>query len=185
MLRDLQDADDAILVQKTIKGDAAAWGQIVEKYGPYVHSILRSTRISEADQADAFQYVFVELFRAIPTLKNTDILGPWIKQTALRHAIKLRKAAARTEGLPEAELPSEEDFSVEIEAVEISQMVRDAVRGLADQCRKLIVMLFFEDPVRPYAEVASELGISVGSIGNTRIRCLDILQRALKKRGIE
>jgi len=40
--------------------------------------------------------------------------------------------------------------------------------NLAPRCRRLVEMLFFESPARPYTEVASELNLAVGSIGLTR-----------------
>jgi DNA-directed RNA polymerase specialized sigma24 family protein len=42
-------------------------------------------------------------------------------------------------------------------------------------------MLFRDDDEKvPYAEVADRLGISVGSIGPTRSRCLDKLRRLME-----
>lgn len=177
--------DDAVLVSKAMAGDGSAWGEIVDRYNRYVYSILRSCRVPEDDQADAFQYVFVELFKSLSKISSTDNLTPWIRQTTIRHAIKLREQSKKTDPLPEFDIPSPEDFSVELEKSEINQTVRSCVRELESKCRRLITMLFFEDPVRPYAEIATELGIKIGSIGNSRIRCLDALQKILSKRGME
>jgi hypothetical protein len=44
--------------------------------------------------------------------------------------------------------------------------------------------LFFEDPPRPYAEVAEQLGLKLGSMGMTRQRCLESLEKALRARGL-
>jgi DNA-directed RNA polymerase specialized sigma24 family protein len=43
--------------------------------------------------------------------------------------------------------------------------------------------LFFEEPPRPYQEVAESLGLATGSIGFIRGRCLEKLRTFLKKRG--
>jgi DNA-directed RNA polymerase specialized sigma24 family protein len=42
-----------------------------------------------------------------------------------------------------------------------------------------VQLLFFETPPRPYADVAKELGLAVGSIGFTRQKCMDRLRRQL------
>ena len=81
-------SDDAPLVRRALKGDAKAWADLVDRYSPYVYSLLRSAGVAEADQSDAFQYVFVELFRFLPSLKSSDRLAPWIRKTALRRAIR-------------------------------------------------------------------------------------------------
>jgi DNA-directed RNA polymerase specialized sigma24 family protein len=55
----------------------------------------------------------------------------------------------------------------------------------SDRCRKMIYMLFFETPSRPYDEVAKELGLAVGSIGFIRGRCLKSLRKALEQKGFK
>jgi DNA-directed RNA polymerase specialized sigma24 family protein len=44
-------------------------------------------------------------------------------------------------------------------------------------------MLFFEEPARPYQEVAQTLGIATGSIGFIRQRCLERLRKRLLEVG--
>jgi DNA-directed RNA polymerase specialized sigma24 family protein len=41
-------------------------------------------------------------------------------------------------------------------------------------------MLFFDQPPRPYREVAQSLGIATGSIGFIRQRCLDKLRKKVE-----
>jgi len=62
-------------------------------------------------------------------------------------------------------------------------MVREAVTRLSARCRELIRMLFFEQPPRPYAQVAETLGLARGSIGFIRSRCLKRLQVHLEELG--
>lgn len=175
---------DAPLVARVKKGDAGAWHQLVDRYGDYVNALLRSASVPEADRPDAFQHVFVELFRALGKLEQTDHLAPWLRQTTLRHGIKLRRKAARETELPEEELVAPDSLSQELELAERRLLIRVAVLSLKDQCRQLITLLFFADPPQPYAEVAQSLGLSVGSMGQTRQRCLDALRKALIARGI-
>lgn len=176
--------DDGPLVHRIRAGNAEAWGSIVDRYGAYVNAILISARVPEADQPDAFQYVFVELFKAIPTLQNVDYLAPWIRQTTLRHAIRLRTKAQREAPMVEYDVASNFDIEEEMEVAERAILVRQAIDSLKAQCQELITMLFYEEPPVPYNEVAERLNIRIGSIGNTRQRCLESLQQALIARGI-
>jgi hypothetical protein len=54
--------------------------------------------------------------------------------------------------------------------------LRQALVHLPSCCQRLLVLLI-EDPPIPYAEISATLGIPVGSIGPTRLRCLDKLRR--------
>ena len=62
-------------------------------------------------------------------------------------------------------------------------MLREAMTVLTPQCRRLVELLFFETPARPYSEVAAELGLAVGSIGFTRQKCLERLRARLDELG--
>ena len=46
-------------------------------------------------------------------------------------------------------------------------------------------MLFFEEPPRPYQQVAESLGIATGSIGFIRQRCLGRLRKQLAEAGFQ
>jgi RNA polymerase sigma factor (sigma-70 family) len=65
------------------------------------------------------------------------------------------------------------------------QMVRDVVSSLPGRCERMVRMLFFETPPRPYQEVAKELGIATGSIGFIRGRCLGRLKKQLQEMGFQ
>jgi DNA-directed RNA polymerase specialized sigma24 family protein len=101
----------------------------------------------------------------------------WRRQ---EHPYGAREDADKALALAEAEGPMPEEM---LRQLGDEQMLRDAVRGLAPRCRELIGMLFFEDPPRPYAEVARSLGLAGGSIGFIRGRCLARLRRTLEKAG--
>lgn len=68
-----------------------------------------------------------------------------------------------------------------LEEAEREQQLRDAIGQLPPRCRKMVQMLFFEHPARPYAEVARELGLAEGSIGFVRGRCLDKLRKLIEQ----
>ena len=67
--------------------------------------------------------------------------------------------------------------------LEREQVVRESIGQLPQRCRKMIELLFFEQPPLPYAEVAERLGLARGSIGFIRGRCLKRLKRILTGKG--
>ena len=67
--------------------------------------------------------------------------------------------------------------------LEKEQAVRNALSELSPRCERMVRMLFFETPPRPYEEVAKELGIATGSIGFIRGRCLGKLKQQLENMG--
>jgi DNA-directed RNA polymerase specialized sigma24 family protein len=65
----------------------------------------------------------------------------------------------------------------EILMAERNAALRAAFAELPPRCQQLLSMLL-SDPPRSYAEIHTELGIPVGSIGPQRARCLDRLRRS-------
>src|SRR6185437_3001275 len=64
------------------------------------------------------------------------------------------------------------------------QLLRDSIASLPPRCQEMVHLLFFEDPPRPYNEVAEQLGLATGSIGFIRGRCLKRLRAQLEKGGL-
>jgi RNA polymerase sigma factor (sigma-70 family) len=80
---------------------------------------------------------------------------------------------------PETSIPAEVEST--LWEAEEEQKLREAVSALPPRCRELIHMLFYEEPKRPYQEVAAGLGLATGSIGLLRQKCLDRLRKRLKE----
>ena len=89
---------------------------------------------------------------------------------------------AEDQNTPEPEVQA--DTVEQIARTEEEQMVREVLGELSPRCNQLIQMLFFEEPSRSYRDIASDLGIAVGSIGMMRQRCIDRLRKRFEEVGI-
>jgi RNA polymerase sigma factor (sigma-70 family) len=178
--------NDADFIKRAQGGSAEDWAAIVDRYSGYVYTLLRTFRVPESDQSDALQHVFVELFKALPQLKNVDVLTPWIRQTTLRHAVRVRKKATTPDvSLDDVEyFVSDQNLAADLEQAETAQIVRDAVQTQSPKCQELIMRLFFDESPQRYADVAQAMGLKPASLVMTRQRCLEALERALRARGI-
>jgi RNA polymerase sigma factor (sigma-70 family) len=63
--------------------------------------------------------------------------------------------------------------------LEEQHRVRTALADLDERCRKLLTMLFYEPDPPSYTEIAEAIGMTEGSIGPTRARCLKRLMQRL------
>jgi RNA polymerase sigma factor (sigma-70 family) len=181
---------DARLVRECIRGSDDAWAALLEKYKNLVYSIPLKQGIPRDAAADIFQRVCLLLLAELPQLRKAEALPMWLIRVTARECLRWRRQEqphGRREdpesalALAEAEGPLPEET---LRQLANEQMLRDAVNGLTPRCRELIGMLFFEDPPRPYVEVARSLGLAGGSIGFIRGRCLARLRRALEKAGL-
>ena len=176
---------DRELVASCLSGDEQAWSELIDRYNRLIFSIPLKQGLSRDEAADIFQAVCLDLVAELPRLRDPQALPAWLIQTTLHKVSKWRRRNDRyvpDEGTHTEHAPAPEADSPDalIRDVQQSQALRDAVAALSDRCQRMVQMLFFETPARPYKDVASELGVATGSIGFLRSRCLDRLRSALE-----
>jgi len=178
---------DARLVRECLKGDDDAWSALIEKYKRLIYSVPVKYGFNADDANDIFQAVCLELLSELPKLRKPKALPKWLIQVASHKCFHRRLQQQRTEVSDEVEKQPEETVPSQMEEIlreaEEEQTLRDALSALAPRCRQLVEMLFFEEPARPYKDVAASLGIATGSIGFIRQRCLERLRKQLVEAG--
>jgi len=179
---------DIRLVKECLQGSEEAWSALIEQYKNLIFSIPIKYGFSADDASDIFQAVCLELLSDLPKLREPKALPKWIMQLTSHKCFHRKRQMLRTETFDddktfEQVTPARaEEF---LRQAEDEQALRDGMLGLPARCRELIRMLFFEEPARPYQEVAESLGIAIGSIGFIRQRCLSRLRLQLEDAGFQ
>jgi RNA polymerase sigma factor (sigma-70 family) len=179
-------ADEA-LVRQCLHGSEQGWSALIDKYKNLIFSIPIKLGLSREDAAEIFQAVCLALLHDLPELKEPRALPAWLIQLTSHKCVRWRHEQSRyvaadieevtlaeTSGLPEQV----------VEEIEREQIVREALTEISLECRQLVDLLFYSSPPVPYDEAARTLGLAKGSIGATRMRCLEKLRRSLEKKGI-
>ncbi|MFT4294955.1 MAG: sigma-70 family RNA polymerase sigma factor [Micropruina sp.] len=165
------------LVAAVRGGDQAAWNRLVDRFAPLVASVCRKFSLDSHDRQDVAAGVWLRLLERLHTLREPAALPGWIATTTRNECLALLRSRRRT--LPtdfDRDLPDDlPEAGTELIAELRRQALRDAWAGLSERCRELLGMLFGDPPV-PYADVAARLGVRIGTIGPTRIRCLAALR---------
>lgn len=180
---------DALLVKECLAGSEEAWRLLIEKYKALIYSVPVKYGLPPEEATEVFQATCVELLQRLPELREPRALPKWLILVAYHQCQRWKAQQARLvsrdaePGLPVPEVPAVAETLVQQSQEE--QALREALAGLSPQCRRLVEMLFFETPPRPYSEAAAELGLVEGSIGFTRQKCLQRLQRRLADLGFE
>jgi RNA polymerase sigma factor (sigma-70 family) len=179
--------DDARLVKNCLAGSEEAWAMLIEKYKALIYSIPVKYGLPPQEAADIFQSTCLELLVRLSELREVRALPKWLIQVAHHQSWQWKNRSHRVvsrdsdEGVVEPEVPPVAESMLQQSQEE--QMLRDAIAGLAPRCRQLVEILFFEEQPRPYAAIAAELGVAVGSIGFIRQKCIERLRRRLEEMG--
>jgi RNA polymerase sigma factor (sigma-70 family) len=179
---------DERLVSECLKGNQEAWSALIDKYKNLIYSIPIKLRMYD-DAADIFQAVCVDLLAGLPQLREPKALPKWLMQACYHKCLQYRRRSEKHTSLTNeagedldiaSDQPLPEHMMAELEK---EQIVRGAISQLNPRCEQMVHMLFFENPPRPYQEVARKLDIATGSIGFIRGRCLQKLKKQLEKLG--
>jgi len=187
----LAHSSDEQLIGRCLKGDQEAWSTLIDKYKNLIYSIPIKLGMYQ-DAGDIFQSVCVDLLSELPRLREHRALPKWLMQTCYHKCLRYQRATDRlVELAPEgtdsnAASPASSADELPVHLLmqfEQEQILRDAISELPEKCERMVRLLFFENPPRPYENIAEELGLATGSIGAIRGRCLAYLRKHLEKRG--
>jgi RNA polymerase sigma factor (sigma-70 family) len=183
------EPSDEALVLACRTGDATAWESLVERYQRLVYSIARHAGLDQEQSADVFQRVFVQLVTHLGQIEQPELIGAWLVTTARHEAWRFSRSERMAHAVSIDALDVAEPFADKAllpEALmlrlEEQHQVRAALAALDERCRRLLILLFYRTDTAPYAEIAATLGMSEGSIGPTRARCLGKLRHLLDDR---
>jgi RNA polymerase sigma factor (sigma-70 family) len=179
---------DAELVRGCLESREESWNALVQKYQNLVFSIPLRYGLRREEAADIFQSVFLNLLEQLPKLREAKALPKWLIQVTAHQCYQWKRQSGRlvSEGDAEgslAELAVPAEMELNFREFQESRILREAVDHLPQNCRTLVHMLFFEEPSRPYQQVAESLGLATGSIGLLRQKCLENLRKRLAARG--
>lgn len=195
-----QGVSTTTLVQRCLAGDASAWQQLVDRYARLVHSIPVRHGLTSDEVNDVGQEVFLALAQHLHQIEDPERLPSWLVTTARRFSWRVLQKR-RNEYTGEKSDISEEQaldataiqpvFSKTpsmnelLEGWNRQELLVQAMSHLQDRCRQLLRMLFLDASEPSYDEISNQTGLPKGSIGPTRIRCLQQLRSILEEMGFD
>lgn len=180
--------DLSVLLARAAAGDEAAWSTLTARFSRLVWAVARSYRMSPDDCADAVQNTWLRLLENLERIQRPDALPGWLTTTARHEALgvlrrRRRELLSRDDdvGMQAAD-PQADDLDGALLEDERDAALWRCFHSLSARCQQLLRVLMGAD--RPaYTEVAVELGMPIGSIGPTRMRCLDQLRSLATQSG--
>ena len=178
---------DAELVARCAAGDERAWSVLVLRYRRLIYTIPYRMGLDPAEADDVFQVAFTRLAERIDRLERPERVRAWLVTTARRLSLNVVTRRRQVED-PDVVLESAVDPDAlpgeEVERLEEQQLVRNALERLGGRCRELLTLLYYpEDPAgtASYETISERLGMPIGSIGPTRMRCLRKLRAEFER----
>ena len=187
------EMSDEKLIKAHCRGDTAAFGEIVRRYGGSLLGYLTKMCGGGAEAEDYFQETFKRVHEKGHTFRGGSFKS-WLFTIATRVAINGLRKRRRLEvvslnqkigckdgncGELEAAAAVDESHNPVDEAVraEQKQQVQDAVESLPAKQRATLVLAYYQQ--LSYRQVAEVMGCSVGTVKTQMYRALKVLARRL------
>jgi RNA polymerase sigma-70 factor (ECF subfamily) len=167
-------------------GDEAAWAEFVSIYEPFVYRLARGKGLQDADAQDLCQEVFRAVASAIDRWDPDPAKGSFrgwlfrIARNLIINFLSSQRRLVRGSGRTTVQemLEAHRDPDAQAEAEFATEFKRRAFRWAAEQVKREFAegtwQAFWKTGVenRPIADVAKELGVSVGAVYIARSRVL-------------
>jgi RNA polymerase sigma-70 factor (ECF subfamily) len=173
--------DDTPLVLRAIERDQEAFGELYDRHVVRVYRHLYYMVGNAAEAEDLAAQTFLKAWEAVPRyqVRGAPFVS-WLLRIAhnlgVSHLRARRETAQVHEGIVDDKPRRDPEWACEQAADE--ELVRQAILGLREEQRQVIVLRFIED--LDYREVAEIIGKSVAAIRVIQHRALNALRRQMK-----
>ena len=168
--------DDVQLIQRTLSGDEAAFGILVQKHQKSVHALVWR-KIGDFHYAEEItQDTFLQVYRKLPTLKDPHKFDGWLYVIANRLCIDwMRKKNLTAQSLEDTPVEEIENASYTHHVTEQRQtelyqqrhaIVKKLLTKLPESERTVITLFYLGEMTAK--EISKFLGVSVSTI-HTRL----------------
>ncbi|MDO7788509.1 sigma-70 family RNA polymerase sigma factor [Desulforamulus aquiferis] len=179
-----------LLVERSKKGDRAAFEHLVQLYENKVYTIAYRLMGNHADAADLAQDSFIKIYQALPNFRGDASFSTWIYHITVNVCRdELRKRQRRpTVSLDEPANDNGSTYEVrstapgpeeELDRNETQAMVQRCLNSLSDDYRTVLVMREIKE--MSYEEIAEALGCSLGTVKSRLSRARQALKEKISK----
>jgi RNA polymerase sigma-70 factor, ECF subfamily len=146
-----------------------------------------------SDAEDAVQEALIKADRSAQSFRSESSEYTWVVRILINHCHDMQRKSTRRQKrevagdvmeargtmVPDSRPSAEQN----IELSEMSQHLMEAVNGLGDAYKPLILMRYFEDMA--YEEIASALQLNLGTVKSRMNQAKSLLKAKLAERGID
>lgn len=146
------------LAQKAKRGNADAYGQLIEYYKEYLYKTAMLSVKNEDVALDMVGECILNGFRKINTLKQPEYFKTWITRILFNTISDYYRSEHYNEDLDNVQIPKSEDVVSNEEKLDLYQ----AIDLLSEKYRKVIILKYFDE--LKIQDIAYVMDIPEGSV---------------------
>jgi RNA polymerase sigma-70 factor (ECF subfamily) len=176
-------ASDRDLAVRARRGEAEAYGELVERYQTSVFNVCYRMMGNRQEAEDMSQEALLRAYDRLATFDPERPFGPWIRRVAANYCLN-RLAVRRPVTLPLEDehetnrgAPSRQ-VEQAAETADRSRVIRRALMRLTPEYRAVIELRHFQE--LSYNEIGRVLGLSLPQVKSNLFRARKLLAEILK-----
>jgi len=182
--------DESTLIAGMARGDEKAFREFVERYKKKVYFLAFDMVGNPIDAEDISQDVFLKVFRSFATFRKGAKLSSWLYRVTYNASIDhLRRKGSAPETVPDEVLDSRSyaasgpsgpvmsDPARTAESKLLQEMIARALDKVSPQEKAVFLLRHYDDLM--LKDIASSLGLSIGSVKSYLFRAVRKLQKEL------
>jgi len=182
--------DERSLIEGMARGDRAAFRDFVEQYKKKVYYLALDMAGNPVDAEDISQEVFLKVFRSFATFRKDAKLGSWLYRVTYNASIdhlRRKKFVPEPVGDDVLESRSQEDAglpprgamdpALAAESSLLQARISKALEKVSPQEKAVFLLRHYDDLM--LKDIASSLGLSIGSVKSYLFRAVRKLQKEL------
>ena len=186
-----QPEDEAGLVARAKRGEAAAVRAIMKQHNRRLYRMARSILRNDAAAEDALQSAYLNAFRSLADFRGQSSLGTWLTRIVMNEALALarsRKPPLQSDGdhaliggrvIPFPAATASIDPERAMAQSQIQAAVEHAIDDMPEEFRTVLVARVLEE--MSVEETAELLGLKAETVKTRLHRARRLLRRAVEK----
>jgi RNA polymerase sigma-70 factor (ECF subfamily) len=182
--------DENAIIEGMARGDQRAFHELVERFKKKVYYLALDMAGNPVDAEDISQEVFLKVYRSFSTFRKGAKLSSWLYRITYNASIDhLRRKGAAPEAIAdeliESSLGSDAglprrgaaDPGAALESSQLQDRIARALEKVSPQEKAVFLLRHYDDLM--LKDIASCLGLSIGSVKSYLFRAVHKLQKEL------
>lgn len=159
-----QAVQESQLVERVLRGDAEAYGDLVAQHMRRAFSVAYRILEHREDAEDVVQDAFIRALERIETLDRGRPFGPWFYRIVVNQALNFRRGRSRRamDAIPEDARSNAPSPERETDRARLRDRLSTALDGLTERQRTIVQLADLEEFTS--IEIAALLDMSDGTV---------------------
>src|SRR5215831_16582219 len=157
---------DLEVIERVQAGDTALYEIIMRRYNQRLYRVTRAILRDDAEAEDVIQDAYVRAYQNLSQFAGDALFSTWLTRIAIHEALRRLRLRNRSEQLDDTQSDEEGSMSIvetsldpeqRASIAEVGQLLEEAVLGLPDQYRTVVMLRDIEEMTTAETAAALEL----------------------------